>query len=392
MRALILMMVCLVSSLGALTLQERRELVHYGVEGLIKEIDEAALVGMEVYSFEDGAVLYDRNAKSRFVPASSLKLFTAGAALECLGEEERFETRVVFVGEMNKGVLKGDCYLVGSGDPSLTGIDLVDLVEQMGELKKIEGDVVLDVSCFEDGPMGPGWMWDEGMDAWAAPMSALNIERNCLEEEAVAHPEHLTAALFKGILDRKGVELTGTIRLGKLEETGTVVARHLSEPIKELVKVAVKDTDNLYANCLFKRLGPSWEKGREKVEAFLLEKIGENSIVMVDGSGLSRYNAVAPHEMIEFLKKMRSNRAFMDSLAIGGVDGTLKYRMGMIPKKVRGKTGSMTGVSSLCGYLTTNTGKELAIAIFVSGYVKEGREIKKKLEDGICQLLVNLQE
>lgn len=392
MRALILMMVCLVSSLGALTLQERGDLVHYGVEGLIKEIDEAALVGMEVYSFEDGAVLYDRNAKSRFVSASSSKLFTVGAALECLGEEERFETRVVFDGEVKKGVLKGNCFLVGSGDPSLTGVDLVDLVEKMGELQKIEGNVVLDMSCFEDGPMGPGWMWDEGTDAWTAPMSALNVEHNCLEDEAVAHPEHLTAALFKGILDRKGIEVTGEVRLGKLEERGTLVARHLSEPLKELVKVAMKNSENLYANCLFKRLGPSWEKGREKIEKYLFEKIGENSVVVVDGSGLSRYNIVAPHEMIEFLKKMRCNRAFMDSLAIGGVDGTLKYRMGMIPKKVRGKTGSMTGVSSLCGYLTANTGKEFAIAIFVSGYVKEGREIKKKLEDGICQLLVNLQE
>lgn len=392
MRALLVLMVCLVSSLSALTLEEKRDRIHYGVEGLIKEIDEAALVGMEVYSFDDGAVLYERNAKSRFVPASSAKLFTVGAALEYLGENERFETRVVFDGEVKKGILKGDCYLVGSGDPSLTGLDLVDLVEQMGEIEKIEGDLVLDASCFEDGAKGPGWMWDEGLDAWAAPMSALNVEHNCIEEEAVSCPEHLTAALFRGVLERKGIEVTGDVKLGKLSEGGRVVARHLSEPMSELVKVAVKDSDNLYANCLFKRLGPSWEKGKERVEMFLQEKIGENSVVVVDGSGLSRYNGVAPHEMVEFLKKMRGNRAFMDSLAVGGVDGTLKYRMGMIPKKFLGKSGSMTGVSSLCGYATTNTGRELALAIFVTGYVKDGREIKKKLEDGICQLLVNLQE
>jgi D-alanyl-D-alanine carboxypeptidase/D-alanyl-D-alanine-endopeptidase (penicillin-binding protein 4) len=385
-------MVCLTSFLGALTIEERRDLIHERVERLIKEIDEAALVGMEVYSFDEGAVLYSRNAKSRFVPASSLKLFTAGAVLECLGEEERFETRIVFDGEVKKGVLKGSCYLVGSGDPSLTGIDLVDLVEQMGTIHKIEGDIILDISCFEDGPQGPGWMWDEGMDAWAAPMSGLNIEHNCFGEEAVSQPEHLTGALFRGILERKGVEISGKVRIGKLETEGHLIASHLSKPFKELVRLAVKDSDNLYANCLFKRLGPSWEKGKKKVEEYLFKKIGENSVIVVDGSGLSRYNAVAPHEMVEFLKKMRGHSAFMESLAIGGVDGTLKNRMGMIPRKMRGKTGSMTGVSSLCGYLTTNTGREFAIAIFVNGYVKEGREIKRKLEDGICQLLVNLQE
>lgn len=392
MRGLILMMVCLVSSLWALTLEEKRNIIHYGVEELIQSVDEAALVGMEVYSLDEGETLYERNAKSRFVPASSLKLLTAGAVLECLGENDCFETRVAVDGEIKEGILVGNCYLVGSGDPSLKGIDLVDLVEQMGELQKIEGDIVLDVTCFEDGPLGPGWMWDEGNDAWAAPISALNIEHNCFEDKAVSHPTELTAALFKGILDRKGIEVSGEVKIGKIVEGSTVVGRHLSQPMRELIKVAVKDTDNLYADCLFKKLAPSWEKGREKIDEFLLQTIGENSIVMVDGSGLSRYNAVAPHEMVKFLRKIKNNSFFMDSLAIGGVDGTLKYRMGMIPKKVRGKTGSMTGVSSFCGYVMTNTGKELVLAIFVSGYVKEGREIKKKLEDGICQLLVNLQD
>ncbi|QVL57796.1 MAG: D-alanyl-D-alanine carboxypeptidase/D-alanyl-D-alanine-endopeptidase [Simkaniaceae bacterium] len=394
MRVLICFMVCLMGSLGALTLEERKGLIHEGVEGLIQSVDPTALVGAMVYSFDENIELYERNSESRFVPASSLKLFTAAAALECLGEGDSFETRVMTDGNVEQGVLKGNCYLVGSGDPSLIGLDLLEIIDQLGDLERIEGDLVLDLSCFEDGPMGPGWMWDEEPAYWCVPMSALNIEHNCIDDVAILEPEKLTAAMFKGILDRKGIVLKGELREGMAPEEGVVLARHLSEPMSELIKPILKNTDNLYADCVFKKMGPSWEKGQEKVLNFLSEKIEIDSgtLRVVDGCGLSRYNLVSPKQMITFLKKMKGNRSFVSALPIGGVDGTLKNRMKMFEGKVRAKTGSMTGVSSLCGYLKTDSGRELAIAIFVNGYVKEGREIKKKLEDGICQMLVNMQD
>lgn len=394
MRILICLIFCFMSSLGALTLEEKKGLIHEGIEGIIQSVDPTALVGVMVYSFNDNTELYERNSESRFVPASSLKLFTAAAALEYLGEDDSFETRVMTTGKIEKGVLKGDCYLVGSGDPSLTGRDLIRLVDQLGNLERIEGDLVLDLSCFEDGPMGPGWMWDEEPAYWCVPMSALNIEHNCIDEVAILEPEKLTAALFKGILERRGITLKGELRTGVVPEMGIVLARHLSEPMSELIKPILKKTDNLYANCVFKKLGPSWEKGQEKVLTFLREKIGIDSEMLrvVDGSGLSRYNLVSPKQMVAFLKKMSGDRLFKSALPIGGVDGTLRNRMKMFEGKVVAKTGSMTGVSSLCGYVKTDSGDELALAIFVNGYVKEGREIKRKLEDGICQMLVNLQE
>ena len=96
--------------------------------------------------------------------------------------------------------------------------------------------------------------------------------------------------------------------------------------------------------------------------------------------------------MIIFLRKERGNRTLIDALAIGGLDGSLRHRMKTFEGKVKAKTGSMTGVSSICGYLKTEVGQELAIAIFSNGYVMKGREIKQKLEDRICQMLVNLSE
>lgn len=394
MRAVVCLLVCFMSFLGARTLDERKEVIQTGVEAIIQSVDPTALVGVMVYSFDEDIVLYEKNSEARFIPASSIKLFTAGAALERLGEEAFFETRVMTDGEIQKKVLKGDCYLVGSGDPSLTAMDLLELARKMGNIEKIEGNLVLDLSCFEDSPMGPGWMWDEEPAYWCVSMSPLNVEHNCIGREAILEPEKFAASLFKGILDRLGVMLTGELKIGQAPEGAKVLSSHRSPPMRELIKPALKNTDNLYANCIFKKLGPSWEKGRQAVEEFLKERIGLNpeELVVVDGSGLSRYNLVTPKQMIQFLKKIRTNKPLQDALAIGGVDGTLCNRMKRFQGKVKGKSGSMKGISSLCGYLETDSGKELAIALFENGYVKEGREIKRKLEDGICQLLVNMED
>lgn len=394
MRAVTCLFVCLMSSLGALTLDERKEIIQSGVEGIIQSVDPTALVGVMIYSLDENIALYEKNSEARFVPASNIKLFTAAAALKCLGEDDFFETRVMTDGEIQQKVLKGDCYLVGSGDPSLTAMDLLELVEQMRGIEKIEGDLVLDLSCFEDAPWGPGWMWDEEPAYWCVPMSSLNVEHNFVGDKAVLEPEKLAASLFKGILDRKGVVLSGELKVGNIPEGAKMLAKHRSKSIRELIKPVLKNTDNLYANCIFKKMGPSWEKGRSVVEEFLREHIGLNpeEFVVVDGSGLSRYNLITPKQMIHFLKKVRSNRAFVNALAVGGIDGTLRHRMKTFEGKVKAKTGSMTGISSLCGYLETDSGKEFAIAIFENGYVKEGKEIKRKLEDGICQMLVNIPE
>ncbi|MCB1106976.1 MAG: D-alanyl-D-alanine carboxypeptidase/D-alanyl-D-alanine-endopeptidase [Chlamydiia bacterium] len=389
MRKLVILLSVFVG-LVARTLEERKEWISQGIEGVIAHSDPTALVGVKVVSLDQGVTLYERNSRARFVPASSLKLFTAGAALDRLGADYRFETKVMRDGFIEGGILKGNCYLVGSGDPSLKGLDLLELVQGL-TIKEIKGDLVLDVSCFEDGPMGPGWMWDEEPDFWCVPMSALNLEHNFVEGIVIQEPEKLVASLFKGLLDRKGILLRGKLRLGQVPEGSICLVRHESEPLGELIKPVLQDSDNLYANCIFKKLGGSWDKGREAVEGFLKKAVGlePKEMCILDGSGESRYNLVSPEQMISFLEEMRSNHVLRDALPVGGASGTLKKRMAPFGGKVIAKTGCMTGVSSICGYVKTGSGEELAIALFVNGYVKNGREIKVKLEDEICHILVN---
>lgn len=375
MRLLVWLWLFLASALSAI---EGR--VLHEIEGFIADVAPTALIGIKVYSLDKGKVLYERNAKKRFTPASSLKLFTVAAALHHLGGDYRFETKVVSDEE-------GNCYLTGSGDPSLSALDLIELVEQL-DLTLIQGDLILDLSCFEDGPMGPGWMWDEEPAFWSVPMSALNLEHNYVDDTPILEPAKFTGALFKSALQRKGVEVQGKIKEGKAPETCTLLAKHESEPLRELAKVLLKNSDNLYANCIFKKMGGSWTKGQESVESFL-EELRIEGLRVVDGSGESRYNLISPHQMVKFLKKMKGSKDLREALPTPGEEGTLRFRMGML-KDIQAKTGSMTGVSSLCGYLTTEEGEKLTFAIFVNGYMEEGSEIKEQLEDRICHFLSKL--
>ena len=150
------------------------------IDQVFVEEEPNAVVGMEVISLEDDRVIYQKNAEYRLIPASSIKVFTAGAALDVLGKEFCFET--AFRGKLQSGIIK-ECSLVASGDPSLSFLDLEGLISKLKALgvNEIEGDLAVDLSVFDSVPMGPGWMWDEEPAFWCSPLAAFNVDHNCVE-------------------------------------------------------------------------------------------------------------------------------------------------------------------------------------------------------------------
>lgn len=342
------------------------------IEQVIQKADPTALVGVEVYSKQKHRLIYERNGRCRFVPASCIKAVVAAAALDRLGADYRFETQIKQQGDSS--------FLVGSGDPSLSFRDLEELILQ------IEGkEVVIDTSIYEPPFMGPGWMWDEEPAYWCVPMSGLNLEHNFVEGVVMDPPQEFTQVIVAGMLERKRMRVP--VRLGKAEKGSTVVGVHSSEKLSELLKVMLSKSDNLYANCIFRKLGGSWERSSVAVGEFLKDSVGidPGEFKIVDGSGESRYNLMTPHQMVEVLKKMQECRVFREALSVAGIEGTLKHRMQKLC--LQGKTGTMTGVTALCGYLVTEKGEELVVTIFVNGYVKSGKEIREELVDEICGVL-----
>lgn len=155
------------------------------VARLEKILDDPGLArgttGIKVVRLTDGEVLYEANETVLFHPASTMKLFTAAAALAHLGPQYRFTTYIAAdTSSLQRNTIEGNLYLVGSGDPSLETTDLDELAAKLHSLgvRRILGDIVCDDTVFDDLRYGNGWMWDDQPYKDFAPIGALSVNRN----------------------------------------------------------------------------------------------------------------------------------------------------------------------------------------------------------------------
>ena len=159
--------------------------LHKRIEEILTEAElKSSTVGIKVMRLSDKAVLYQHNAEKIFHPASTMKLFTAAAALRSLGPAFRFATELARHEDVALGqTLNGDIFLIGSGDPSLVTEDLAGLAVQLYSqgVRTIRGNIVCDDSFLDDIHYGAGWMWDDQPYKDFAPIGALSVNRNTVE-------------------------------------------------------------------------------------------------------------------------------------------------------------------------------------------------------------------
>ncbi len=147
-----------------------------------------ATVGLYVVDSRTGKVLLEQGCNQSLVPASCMKVVTTGAALELLGPNMRFETRLVYDGAIEKGLLKGNLCIVGGGDPTLGSerfggswqqqiASWCDAVEKAG-IREIEGEVIGDDSRWERAMAPTGWGWEDIGNYYGAGASALSFHEN----------------------------------------------------------------------------------------------------------------------------------------------------------------------------------------------------------------------
>ncbi|MDZ7413932.1 MAG: D-alanyl-D-alanine carboxypeptidase/D-alanyl-D-alanine-endopeptidase [candidate division KSB1 bacterium] len=147
--------------------------------------------GVAIQSLRNGEFLYLRNEDKEFMPASNMKLFTTAAALVRLSPEFRFRTRLLASGPVRNGVLEGSLIVRGAGDPSITGRyhggNMLAVFQAWADslrvrgIHTVRGDVVGDDNYFADEVLGVGWSWDYQSDYYAAQISALSFNDNCMD-------------------------------------------------------------------------------------------------------------------------------------------------------------------------------------------------------------------
>lgn len=188
-------------------------------------------------------------------------------------------------------------------------------------------------------------------------------------------------------------------RKGKRHDAETLYAETKERSLGEVLVPMMKQSDNLLAESMFWQLPKPGAQDKltlkdcqERVAVVMrLAGLNPDDYVVADGSGLSLYNYISPYALVMLLRYAHGNaeifNALYPALPIAGVDGTLQNRMHGTAgyENVRAKTGTVTGVSSLSGYVTANNGHLLCFSIINQGMAKgsEGRAF----QDKICLIL-----
>lgn len=215
----------------------------------------------------------------------------------------------------------------------------------------------------------------------------------------IQEPAYYFGLALRDALSRKNISISGQVivRQELAPANGvTTLVEFQSPPIADLIATVNKESDNYIAEYLLaaiavKRYGQgSADAGVRAVQAFAREQgVFRDQVTLQDGCGLSRQNLVSAQACVELLNKMaKSPQAvtFEASLSQSGVDGTLGGRLSdsTLLGRVRGKTGTMTHVSSLAGYIGLDNGKKLAFAIICNNF-RCSRHYVRTIQDNLVR-------
>jgi D-alanyl-D-alanine carboxypeptidase/D-alanyl-D-alanine-endopeptidase (penicillin-binding protein 4) len=315
-----------------------------------------------------GATLYARRPDGPRVPASVNKLYTTATALLRWGPQTRLATSALAAPDP-AGVVAGDLYLLGGGDPFFGPADASRLAGSVAAsgVRHVTGRVVGDESAFDSlrGTAATGF----AASAWLEPLSALTYNR-------MSTPPRAAASAFRRALRRRGVAVDGGTRVGAAPAQTPVLAQQASPTVAEMARRTNVPSDNFAAEMLLKGLGRAFGAGGSTAQGAgvvrsTLAGLGLGTR-LIDGSGLSRADRTSPRQVVGLLQTLAARPegpAFEASLPTAGRTGTLSERMEGTAAQDRchAKTGTLTGVSGLAGYCDTSRGALVAFAFLMNG-------------------------
>ena len=310
-----------------------------------------------------GRIVFAHRAGLALAPASNEKLAVTYTALVGLGPGYRFRTELLATGRLEGTTWRGDLFLRGHGDPTLTEADLVALAAQVRAwgIRRITGSVRGDESPFDRLRTAPGWR-SSFLGEETPPLSSLVVDRG--QGWPALSTALLAARSLSDALGRRGVAIGGRPRLGIAPAGAFPLALDLSEPLAAIVRTMNRESDNFVAEMVLKTLGAELGRGGTTASGAAVARtaLAEASVPLVgarlvDGSGLSRLDRLSAASLVGLLRvgaaEPSIRDAFLSSLAVAGVSGTLERRLDRRPAygQVIGKTGTTRLASSLSGFV-----------------------------------------
>ncbi|WP_379964725.1 D-alanyl-D-alanine carboxypeptidase/D-alanyl-D-alanine-endopeptidase [Epilithonimonas sp. UC225_85] len=401
--------------------------------------------GFVVYDTKTGKIVTSYNETAPLIPASTTKLLTTETAFSLLGTKYRWNTQLEYSGSIDAdGVLTGNLYIVGSGDPSLGGNrggaasygqivnQYLQSIQEKG-IKKITGDIIIQTAIFKENktelPQNIVWLEQANYFLPVGTTKDINPRNeklivsqsnNPFNQEKkyfyispyanklvyadkyegswvttkVAEPPAFLANKLRESLVKNKITVVGKVTPKIVDgnpEPREILSNYKSPTLAEIVAYTNQRSDNGYAEAILKSNGfmklgdQTTESGRvvvtEHLKATNFDIAGLN---YMDGSGLSKAHTVTPISQVKFLTALMKSpyyKEYMESLPIAGQTGTLKHMFLLNSNgQIFAKTGTLNHVKCLAGYIKTRSNRTLAFSLLINNYAGSAAQVKDRME------------
>ena len=211
------------------------------------------------------------------------------------------------------------------------------------------------------------------------PQPSKDFYRNL----AITDPVAVAQSIVTQTLSHLHMAHQGSVGVQSSPKDANYLLFHASKPLPKLLATMLQDSENVYAESLLKRMSH-----RQDDQARLSESIPIGHFRLSDGSGLSRYNRMTPNQFEEILSYAYQHpkiyQILMEALAQPGEEGTMQKRHALEGTGVHAKTGSMTSIQSLAGFIPGPSGETLGFVIMANDFVVS-RKTLIALENSICK-------
>jgi D-alanyl-D-alanine carboxypeptidase/D-alanyl-D-alanine-endopeptidase (penicillin-binding protein 4) len=401
--------------------------------------------GFVVYDTKTGKIVTSYNETAPLVPASTTKLLTTETAFSLLGTKYRWNTQLEYSGSIDaEGILTGNLYIVGSGDPSLGGnrggaasygqivTQYLESIKEKG-IKKITGDIVIQTAIFKENKieLPENIVWLEQANYYLPVGSTKDInprnEKLIVSQSnnpfnqvkkyfyvspysnkmvyadqfegawvttKVAEPPAFLANKLRESLVKNKITITGKVTPKIVDgnpEPREILTVYKSPTLAEIVAYTNQRSDNGYAEAILKSNGfmklgdQTTESGRIVVTDHLKDtNFDITGLNYMDGSGLSKAHTVTPISQVKFLTALMKSpyyKEYMESLPIAGQTGTLKHMFLVNSNgQIFAKTGTLNHVKCLAGYIKTRSNRTLAFSLLINNYTGSAAQVKDRME------------